>query len=58
MLVEAGITRRFLTEKSDGKYKTDFNQWTVDFELRHVVLLVKAPQPEVQFEDDAVDFEV
>ena len=58
MLVEAGIKRRFVTEKSDGPYKTDFNQWTLDFELRHVPLLVKAPQPEVQFEDDVVDFEV
>ena len=58
MLVEAGIKRRFITEKSDGKYKTDPNQWTLDFGLRHVALLVKAPQPEVQFEDDAVDFEV
>lgn len=28
------------------------------FEPRHVVLLVKAPQPEVQFEDNTVDFEI
>lgn len=58
VLVEAGIKRRFATEKNADGYKTNYDEWTVDFELRRVALLVKAPQPEVQFEDDTVDFEI
>ena len=58
VLVEAGIKRRFVTEKHNGVYKTKFDEWTVDFELRRVALLMKAPQPEVQFEDNKEDFEI
>ena len=58
VLIEAGIKRRFATEKVNGVYQTNFEEWTVNFELRHVALLLKVPVPEVQFEADAVDFEI
>lgn len=58
LLVEAGIKRRFVTVKMATGYKTNYGEWSLDFELRNVALLLKAPQPEVQFNDTAVDFEV
>ena len=58
VLIEAGIKRRFVTEKTRTGYKTHYGEWAVDFELHNVALLIKAPQPEVQFPDGAVDFEV
>ena len=32
----------------------NYDAWSLDFELRHVALLVKVPQ----FEDNTVDFEI
>ena len=58
VLIEAGIKRCFVTEKTGTGYKSNYGEWAVDFELRNVALLIKAPQPEVQFPDGAVDFEV
>ena len=58
VLIEAGIKRRFVTEKTRTGYKTNYGEWAVNFKFRNVALLIKAHQLKVQFSDSAVNFEV
>ena len=48
VLIEAGIKRCFPSERLANGH-TNYDSWTVEFELRHVALLAKRPKETVEF---------
>ncbi|KAI0087682.1 hypothetical protein BDY19DRAFT_994585 [Irpex rosettiformis] len=59
VLVEAGIKKRYLSERLEGQggSKTNFHKWSVEFELQCIALLHKAPKS-AGFKKELVAFEV
>ena len=57
VLVEAAIKRRFPSERFPNG-RSNYDVWSVKFELRHVALLAKASKETVEFSDAAESFEV
>lgn len=57
VLIEAGIKHRFPSERlANGR--TNYDSWTVEFELHHLALLAIVPKETVDFNDGSEAYEV